>query len=302
MIASCVFLHSCAWNAALGLLCFRHFAVMTERKKTMTGKLVLSQQDIEQHAPSVLCLFPDQNAQQITARLHFQIWILSLAPKWGFIFLIYRCLWAFIRECESRSWLYRWTTDCTALQILTLYEFLSAEDVQAVSILCQHISDDSLSWAASSRRCVTMQTSEAIQHSPTADCCGPNQTWLVMLLQRWLRFTAVLTARLRQNPSYWGKTRKLRGTGITSEPAQPQSSAAPLTAILGLMTGCVTLWHRCTWAAGLNNCWTGVKACRFRVHNEALSLHCKNTFNAEKKWAQTNSPQFDQPFPNSPLL
>lgn len=61
----------------------------------------------------------------------------------------------------------------------------------------------------------------------------------------------------------------LREAGITSEPAQlhscaGNSPAAPLTAVLVLMTGCVPLWHRCTWAAGQNNCWTGVKTCRIR--------------------------------------
>lgn len=54
------------------------------------------------------------------------------------------------------------------------------------------------------------------------------------------------------------KNKKLkRGTSeLTQRHSRTASSSAdPLTAILVLMTGYVTLWHRCTWAWGQNNYW-----------------------------------------------
>lgn len=51
---------------------------MKEEKKIMTGKLVLSQQDVEQHAPSLPHLFPDQYAQRLhSVHLHLKIGMLA---------------------------------------------------------------------------------------------------------------------------------------------------------------------------------------------------------------------------------
>lgn len=49
-----------------------------EKKKFMTEKLVLSQQDVVQQAPSLSYLFPDQYASRFyLVHLHLEIWTLA---------------------------------------------------------------------------------------------------------------------------------------------------------------------------------------------------------------------------------
>lgn len=123
--------------------------------------------------------------------------------------------------------------------------------------------------------CGSVDSSEAIQRSPTAACWRPKQDLISDASAGMLLRTAVQLYWQRgigEIQAVEKKNKELKGG--TSGVAQLHSDAgggpaAPLTAILVPMTGCVTLWHRCTRAAGQNNCRTSAKWWQF--DNGALS-------------------------------